>query len=253
MTSRAVLLHEDLGKKATALPLGRWSDEVCRAYLREVSGRANLADEALDGLARFVGNLPLAVRLLAKLLTRGAAPERLLAQLDETPVDTLDAVATGADRGVKATFLVAYRGLEEIERRVLVAMSACAAATRTEVVAKVAEVSEVEAERALGALCFDRSLVEQDAKAERPWGLHDVVRMFLREQEGAAEAAERQFEFVRAYLEEHNEPTDWQAAEREMPEALEAIARSIKGQTEKQALQLLNRGYGLLLRRGQYR
>lgn len=250
ITSRAVALHEDLGKPALALPLGKWSDEVCRRYLREVSGRGELQDEALDKLARFVGNLPLAVRLMAKLLKRGTAPEKLLAQLEEQPVDTLDAVARGADRGVAATFLAAYRGLDETERQVLLALSACARATRTEVVAKVAGVSEVQAERALLELWEQRSLVEHDAKAERPWGLHDVVRMFLWEQEGAEEAAERHAEVVRAHIEAHKEPTDWEAAEREFPEVIAAIARAIVDERTAEAMELLNDAAEPLERRG---
>jgi tetratricopeptide (TPR) repeat protein len=228
VTSRALMLHEDLGKPSLPLPLGKWSDKTCREYLREVSTHTDLSDDALDRLARFVDDLPLAVRLIAKLLVRGTAPEKLLAQLEEEPVETLDAVARGADRGVKATFLLAYRERNEMEQRVLLATSACARATRAEVVAKVAGVSEAQAERVLTDLWEQRSLVEHDASAERPWGLHDVVRMFLREQEGAGDAAERHVAFVKAHLEAHKELTDWEAVEREMPEVTEAIERALR-------------------------
>lgn len=250
VTSRALVLHGDLGKQVLALPLGKWSDDVCREYLRKVSKRADLADEALDRLARFVGNLPLAVRLIAKLLVRGTAPEKVAAQLEEEPVETLDAVARGADRGVKATFLVAYRELDETERWVLLAMSACARATRSEVVAEIAGVSEVQAERTLMELWEQRSLVEHDAKAERPWGLHDVVRIFLREQEGAESAAERHREFVRAHLETHKMSTEWEAAEREMIEVVQAIEQAIRSGKIRYARYLLNRAAAPMAKRG---
>ncbi|MEO5727626.1 MAG: metallophosphoesterase, partial [Byssovorax sp.] len=94
VTSRSIALHEDLGKPAQALPLGKWSDATCREYLRRVSKREDLHEDAeLDALAHFVGNLPLAIRLMVKLLTRGALPEWLLAQMKEQPLGTLDAVA----------------------------------------------------------------------------------------------------------------------------------------------------------------
>ena len=252
VTSRAIALHEDLGKPALALPLGKWSDEVCRAYLREISGQSDLEDGALDGLARFVGNLPLAVRLIAKLLRQGKAPRRLLTHLEEQPVDTLDAVARGADRGVKATFLVAYEGLEDVGRQVLLAMSVCARATRIEVVAKVAEVSEAQAEGVLMELWERRSLVEHDAKAERPWGLHDVVRMFVLGQEGAEEAGEKHFAFVKHHLETHEDPTEWEMVEWEFPEVLEAIRRMLESSRVENAMILLNRASEPLERRGYY-
>lgn len=253
MTSRSIALHEDLGKPAQALPLGKWSDATCREYLRRMTKRDDLHEDAkLDELAHFVGNLPLAIRLMAKLLTRGVPPERLLAQIKEQPLGTLDAVARGADRGVAQTFLTAFQALSEKERSVLVALSACARATRAEVVAKVADVSEAIAERALVELWEQRSLVEFDAKAARPWGLHDVERLFLREQEGAREAATRHFAFVEAHLTAYGAPMDWEIAEQEMPEIVHAIERAIHDTRLEDAMDLLNQSVELMERRGYY-
>ncbi len=253
ITSRSIALHEDLGKPTQALPLGKWSDATCREYLRRVTKRDDLHEDAeLDALAHFVGNLPLAIRLMAKLLNWRAPPERLLAQIKEQPLGTLDAVARGADRGVAQTFLTAFQALSEKERSVLVALSACARATRAEVVAKVAEVSDAAAERALVELWEQRSLVEYDAKAARPWGLHDVVRLFLREQEGAKEAANRHFDFAAAYLTAHEAPSEWEAAEQEMPEVLEAIATTLQEAHIKRARVIIHLAQKPLMNRGRY-
>jgi tetratricopeptide (TPR) repeat protein/energy-coupling factor transporter ATP-binding protein EcfA2 len=253
ITSRSAALHEDLGKPAQMLPLGKWSDATCREYLQRVAKRDDLQrDLPLDELAHFVGNLPLAIRLIAKLLTRGTPPERLLAQIKAQPLGTLDAVARGADRGVAQTFVTAFQELNEDERSVLVALSACARATRAEVVAKVADVTEATAARALVALWEQRSLVEFDVKAARPWGLHDVVRLFLRGQDGAKDATSRHHDFVETHLRAHESPSAWEAAEQEMPEVLEAVTSTLREGEMARASGLILLARQPLMSRGRY-
>src|SRR5208283_4820869 len=116
-------------------------------------------DEDLDRLARRVGGLPLAVRLIAKQLLRpGNTARSLAARLERDPLEALDSAALGAERTVVATFQAALAGLGEGERRVLLALAACAPATRAEVVAAVAGVREEDATLALEGLS-EQSLV----------------------------------------------------------------------------------------------
>ena len=252
ITTRSISLHEDLGKPAQALPLGKWNDATCREYLRRMTKRDDLdGDSGLDELAHFVGNLPLAIRLMAKLLTRGIRPERLLAQIREQPLGTLDMIARGADRGVAQTFVAAFQALNENERRVLVAASACARATRIEVVAKVAGMNDTTTERILVDLWEQRSLVEFDRNAVRAWGLHDVVRLFLREQDAAKEATAKHFGFVELHLRMHQGPMSWEVAAQEMPEVVAAIERATDDAARlEDAMDLLNHVAELMERRG---
>ncbi|MEP7122687.1 MAG: tetratricopeptide repeat protein [Byssovorax sp.] len=254
ITTRSISLHEDLGKQAETIPLGKWSDATCREYLRSVTKRDDLREDArLDELAYFVGNLPLAIRLMAKLLTQGGPPERLLARIKEQPLGTLDSVARGADRGVAQTFVTAFQGLPENEQRVLLALSVCARNTRAEVVAHVAGVSEATAEQTLSELAEHRSLVERDPFAAHPWGLHDVVRLFLREQGGARRAMREHDEYLAAHLATHQEERDWESVERIIPEVLESFARTIVDRQPDQALEMLSLVQRHLIRIGRYR
>jgi hypothetical protein len=252
LTSRTLTLHEMLGRVARPLRLGQWSKPACREYLREVvPGLRNATDTDLDALADFVGALPLAVRLLARLLLRpGASPLALLGRLRVKPIEMLEKVATGADRGIAATFQESFDHLDERRRRVLIALASCARATRADVVANVAGVPEANAEDLLSDLA-EQSFVEH-TPGERPWGLHDVVRLFARCQDGVAAADAAHLRFVQAHLEEHRDPTDWQAMESELPEVLAGVDRLLAAGKGGDVWSLLRQAGKHMMQRGRY-
>ncbi len=181
LTSRTSSLHADLGKLSEPLYLRSWSTEACRSYFRTAAPVLQKSpDWQLDALSAFVGGLPLAIKLLSKsLLKPGNTPERLLARLKREPMHTLDLAAQGADRSIIATFMVALQDLSQEHLRVLIATAACARSTRDSVVASVAGLDEDAIISALIELA-DRSFVDYIQGAERPWSMHDIVRLLAR-------------------------------------------------------------------------
>jgi tetratricopeptide (TPR) repeat protein len=253
ITSRAVAIHESLGKPALSLAIACWTDGICRAYLREmVPALGKAADADLDALADFVGRLPLAVRLVAKLLLRpGATPVRLLDRLKDEPLGTLETVATGADRGIAATFQAAYQELDETRRKVLLALAACARVTGENVIAQVAGMAADKVADVLPDLA-ERSLIEcADAEARR-WTLHDVVRLFVRRRDGIDRADEAHLMFAGTHVESHQDPSDWQAMEADMHEVLAAVDRLVQSGDGWRAWGLVGRAGEHLSQRGRY-
>lgn len=252
VTTQAALLHEDLDKPARALTLGLWNNETCRTYLRTVAPTVTAVPDAeLDSLAHFVRYLPLALRLLARLLlSPGATPARVLARLRSEPLGTLDSAARGGERGIAATLLASYEELDSTQRRILCALAACATATREPVIAAVASLPEGIVAQSLAELA-QRSLVDYDAHAARPWGMHDVVRLFVRRQSGALEADPAHLGFVRAHLGAHTDPKHWRALDSEMPEVWWALEKLLATHAEG-AQELLSLTREHLVRRGKY-
>jgi tetratricopeptide (TPR) repeat protein len=240
ITSRSFTLHEDLSRPARPIRLGCWDLATCRAHLRQVVPWLDSTPDAeLDQLARKVGGLPLAMRLIAKLLLRpDASVPRLLARMEKEPLGTLDAAAKGSDRSVAATFLASVRGLDEIERRVLIALAATASSTNTRVVSAVTGLDEDAVARALEELA-DQSLIDWMQSADRPFRLHDVVALLLRAQPGVAEAEAAHTAFVHRYIEDHKDPASWEELDREIPEVLTAVERALRNGSPRTAYRLL--------------
>jgi tetratricopeptide (TPR) repeat protein len=253
VTSRIVTLHEDLGRLARSIRLGTWDDATCRAHFREVvPALAREPDADLDRLARRVGGLPLAVRLLAKQLLRpGVDPRSLAERLDREPLTALDSAARGAERTVVATFQSALDGLGDAERRVLHALAACAPATRAEVVAAVAGVREADAALALEGLA-EQSLVEWLPDAEQPFRLHDVVRLLVSSLPGAQEAAAAHDAWALERVAAHRAAGAWRALDREVAEVLAVVDHRLHRGDAPGAWQALATILGALDRRGMF-
>jgi tetratricopeptide (TPR) repeat protein len=228
VTSRARALDDLLGGER--LELDVWPIETCREYLRDGCPRlSHVAAAEVDALAQFVGRLPLGVKLLVSLLRHraGTSSAELLRQLNAQPLGTLDKYA--ADRGVAATFNASFGTLSERARRVLQALAVCARQTRDDVVGTVAGIDEV------GELLdklYTRGFAELTSGTERPWGLHDVLRMFVLAQPGSEELAERHLGWVRAHLREHADPTAHQGFAEGVEEAKHAFARLLRSDVE---------------------
>jgi tetratricopeptide (TPR) repeat protein len=254
VTSRSTTLQEDLGKPARTLVLGQWDAATSRAYLRAVvPALATTPDAALDALTAFVNGLPLAVRLLARMLQRpGATAESVQAALSAQPLAALEAVARGADRGVAATFQAAFQDLDDAHRGVLLALASCARATRAPVVAAVAALDAEAAAAALADLA-ERSLATFTSGAERPWSLHDVLVLYIRHQDGMAAVDEAHRAFAAAHAEAHAAPADWEAMELDASEVLLALDRLIAAGDGLGAARLLDTSAPYLWQRGRYR
>lgn len=254
ITSRTVSLAQDLGVPTKTIHLEHWPPETSRSYLREVVPRlVGEPDTDLDGLSGFVQGLPLAVRLIARALLRNVArsARQHLARLKDEPLGTLDQVASGSDRGVAATFLEAYRTLSPDQQRVLCVLAACAQGTRAEIVAAVAGSDTSAADDFLSAL-VGVSLAEFREGAECPWGLHDVVRMFVRAQSAGRDAQSAHLAWVRNHLRRHVDPLAHESLEEGIAEAVTAFELLLARREHDQASDLLLPIYQHLTRRGRY-
>lgn len=189
------------------LELGVWDLDTCCEYLRERCPRLQSeSDRDLDRLAEFVGRLPLGVRLLISVLNnrRSLGAAGVLKLLEQQPLGVLDKYE--ANGGIAATFQASYEALTDLGRRVLQALGVCAKQTRAEVVGTVANVDDV------GEVLDDLhacGLAEfvSDTGAIAPWGLHDVVRMFVLEQATSKEFDSAHEAWVNKHLEDYADPT----------------------------------------------
>lgn len=213
---------------AVPLELGIWTPEVCRGYLRDHCRRdcrwLTIASEReLDELAEFVGRLPLGLRLLVCVLRNRPElrPAELLPLLRAQPLGTLDGF--DRDRGIEATFRLAYGDLDDAQRRTLQALAACARQTRAEIVAAVAE--EADFARVGKSLGYLRTHGFAELPEHGVWGMHDVVRMFVLAQPGAEEYEQRQLDWVQRHLWEHAGETAWQEFAEGVEEAKHAFER----------------------------
>ncbi len=246
-------LRDKLGPAARILPLGKWSAPTCRSFLGAFVpdlGRAEPAE--IDALTRFAGNLPLTMRLLERLLGHeGTTPAELLLRLQREPLDRLDKVAKGADRGVAATFQAAFNELDGAQRNVLIAAASCARFTRAEVIAYVAHMKDEAAVRLLGELS-ERALIDLEEQHDRPYHLHDLFRRFARCQDGASRADAAHGAFARAHIQRHDGPKDRKIMDADLPEVLEAIDRAIAAEEGPASWALLDRIQGHLSAQGRY-
>lgn len=252
ITSRALPLHESLGVPARPLVLGRWTLEACRAYIRDVvPSLAGASDMDLDALALFVDRLPLAVRLLSKLLLRHGTPGQLLARLKTAPISIMDKMATGADRGIVATFKASLEDFDSTGHRVLLALSACARVTSERVVAQVADVTPQAAADALADL-GDHSLTECVSREAGLWSMHDVVRLFVRALPEVTQADDAHLAFAERHVAAHQDPRDWQAMKAGIDEVLTAVDRLLDTGDTKRATSLVTNTDAHMRQRGRY-
>ena len=133
----------------------------------------------------------------------GTSLVELLAELRARPLATLDGYR-GAHRGIAATFSASYEMLSEDARRGLLVLAACARQTRREIVEAIVGAS-------VGPILdelLDRGLASHVVGDDKPWGMHDLVRMFVREQPGYAEAERAHLQWANALLDR-----EWKATQ----------------------------------------
>ena len=243
VTSRILTLHEDLGRLARPIRLSPWEAGASRAYLREaVPALAGAPDALLDRIDRAAAGLPLALGAVALQLARSAVvPERLIERLDWDPIAVLD----GVERAVTATFHAPLARLGEVERRVILALAACGAATRAEVVGAVAGVRADEASMALEGLA-EQSLCEWAPEADQPFRLHPVVHALLGTLPGARAAEAAHEAWAAARLSRRDD------LDRDADEILAVALRRARRGDGAAAWQALSAILGVLDRRGMY-
>lgn len=253
VTTRLLTLHEDLGRGARPVPVAPWSEEQSRAHLvAMVPALASEPEEVLDALARRVGGLPLGVHLLGRRLLRADVDvPSLIAKIEREPLMVLDGAARRGEATVTSTFGPAFTALAEPLRQVLVALAACARETRAAMVAEIVGVREDEATLALEGLA-EQSLVEWDRDSDLPFRLPPVLRAFLRDQPGAAEAEAAHESLVLGSVIAHTDPTAWREAEADLPEALAVVERRTASGDPSGAWEVLKAIHGLLERRDRY-
>ena len=253
ITTRAIELHNDLASAARPIVIGTWTVAESRVFLREIAPRLETASDAdIDALTSFVGNLPLAVGLLSKLLRlKGETPKALIGRLKREPLGTLDQASKLVGKGVVATFQAAFHELSPSERKVLIALASCAGATRAQTVAHVASATEEAALVALAEL-EQRSLVEYTERSARPWGLHDVVRIFVRAQEGTDNADAGHLTFVEGHITRHEDATAWEGMEGEMTEIFAAVDRLLSRGDWMRVCSVMEGVQRHLVQRGRY-
>lgn len=230
VTSRSVTIDDELD--ARSLKLGLWSRSEGIAYLRARVSLDEIEDDDLAPLVEFVGRLPLGVRLVAAFLhrRRSLSPRAALDQLQTTALAALDKYASGGLHGVALTFKDSFEALETDGQRVLRAVAVCARQTRTEIVAAIAGVDD--ADEWLDEL-LARSLVELTPGADAPWGLHDIVRMFVLAQPGREAMEEAHLAWCRRHVARHGDPSQYQQfeiGEGEVRTAHERLSRA--GETD---------------------
>ncbi len=254
ITSRRRTLTEDLAGQVKSLEIKVWSPETSRSYLREVVPRLQKETDAdLDALHIFVQGLPLAVRLIARslLFSVSRSAKQHLKLLNSHSLSTLDSCATALDRGVTTAFSEAYNSLSEETRRVLQALAVCASGTCTETVAHVVGYEVPKTEEALNIL-VNSALAEFREETAQPWGMHDVVRLFVRAQAEYAEYAERHVTWVREHLRCFSAPIAHVKLDRGIEEAIAAFKRLITEDKLEQADEILTPIFSILKRTGRF-
>ncbi|MCY0992129.1 tetratricopeptide repeat protein [Nannocystis sp. ILAH1] len=237
VTSRRTTMHLDLDN-AASLELELWSEGECLEFLgSEGVRRGHDAEEDLRALAEFVGHLPLGVRLVGLMLRKrpGTTAATVLEELRRRPLVTLER-HRGKNPGLAATFQATWDALNEHEKRVLHALAACANGTRTDIVEAVAGVDD-DVSSTLDDLTT-RSLVQCAPTSESPWGLHDVVRMFVVEQDGFDERAEVHHTWVRTCMDKYADPLTHAELSKCVAEARQAFSQLIRRGDRAGALRL---------------
>lgn len=253
VTTRIGTLHEDIGRGARPIRVGTWDGATSRAHLATlVPALADESEAVLDDLTSKVDGLPLAVRLIGRQLGRAdVSPAGLATLLDRDLRNALDSGARAGEPTITSTFQPAFEALNEPLRRTLVALSACATHTRAGIVAELAASREDEVSLALEGLA-DQAFVLWDPDAERPFGLHPVVRAFLRSRPGAIEVEAAHEGLVLGRVMAHADPSTWNELEQDLPEVFAVIDRRVSRGEAGAAWEMLKAVLGLLERRDRY-
>jgi tetratricopeptide (TPR) repeat protein len=212
---------------AASLELELWSVDECRTYLRKKVGRArDIPDAELDALARFVGQLPLGLVLVASLLSRkrSLTAGEILQRLERQPLTELSRTIRGREQGVAAAFREAYDDLDDLTRRTLHALAACAKQTRTEIIGSLLGVDDIRDR--LDDLLM-RSLADFASVAEPRWDLHDLLRLFVCAQPDHEVALRAHEAWVDRHLDRDWKPTEHQDFELGLGEARHDFWRSL--------------------------
>lgn len=160
---------------AKRLPVGVLNAEEALELLVKSSGRA--ADDALRRLTRFCGGLPIALRIAgSRLAARPEWTAHYLVSLLEDEHQRLDRLHAG-DLTVRSVFAVGFDGLPEAAKLTLRGLGALSAPDFAD---WVTELLGGQAEALVDAGLLETHGV--DAAGQVRYRLHDLTRLFAREQ-----------------------------------------------------------------------
>jgi tetratricopeptide (TPR) repeat protein len=253
LTSRDTTVVQRLEEISSVFAVERWDVERARKYLRAIEPSFERdSDDSLDALCELVGGLPLALALLAKhpARDRGLGAADLRERIAAKPIETLDRYP-GLAGGVVQTFAAATDALEPISRTVLSALAVCAGGTNTNVIASVAGVSESVARQGLNLLA-DRSLAIYRAESDAPWGIHDVIRLFVEHCTDLREFEQAHKRWVEEHLLEHADPAAFALFDGGVAEALRVVERLLRAGLTAEAARIYFPIFKHLMRRGEF-
>lgn len=167
---------------ATRVSVGVLGEADALDLLVRTSGRP--ADEALGRLARFCGGLPIALRIAgSRLAARPGWTADYLVGLLEDEHERLDGLRSG-DQAVRSVLAIGYDGLPEPAKATLRGLGALSAPDFAD---WVAELFGGQAEALVDAGLLETHVV--DVAGQVRYRLHDLTRLFAREQGSQAAPA----------------------------------------------------------------
>ena len=131
VTSREIFLHLDYLKQFKTDELSL--ESACDLLIEKVPVEVNLTSENREAIAKLTGKIPLALQIIASLLTLPSrpSPEEIIRQLEKRPIKTLSHDRLPENQQVNASFSLSYRYLSK-ELRIIGSYIACFPGSFTE-------------------------------------------------------------------------------------------------------------------------
>ena len=113
MTSREISMHLDYLKQFKMYELSL--ESACNLLIEKVPVETNLTSENREAIANLTGKIPLALQIIASLLTIPSppSPEEIILELEKHPIKTLSHNKLPANRQINASFSLSYKYLDE--------------------------------------------------------------------------------------------------------------------------------------------
>ena len=113
MTSREISLHLDYLKQLKVYELTL--ESACDLLIEKIPVEVNLTSENRETIAKLTGRIPLALQVIASLLTLPSppSPEEIIQELKKHPIETLSHDKLPQNRQVNASFSLSYNYLSK--------------------------------------------------------------------------------------------------------------------------------------------
>ena len=198
MTSREIFLHLDYLKQCKIDELSL--ESACDLLIEMVPAEIKLTSESREAIANLTGKIPLALQIIASLLTSPSAPspEEIIWELEKHPIKTLSHDKLPENRQVNVSFSLSYKYLSK-ELQIIGSYLAYFPGSFTKEAAAYSiahlmhgtsyEHKEDMVVSGLRSL-VERSLLEHDARSqtEERFHYHRLIREFFHIQNGDHES-----------------------------------------------------------------